>query len=284
MRQESVVHRPHPALRTYVAAAVGYRHEGFPPGEHLGLPSPWLTVVLTLDDPLEMAAHPDPAQSPGRFDALVGGLHTRPARIVHPGRQAGIQLSLTPQGARALLGVPAGALASADVALADLLGPAGEELLARVRAADGWAARFTALDHGLLRRLRDDDAAPAEVAEAWRLTTVGGGRLRIAQVADRVGWSTRHLEQRFRAETGLGPKEAARVVRFDRARRALARRASHDLAPDLAGLAVATGFSDQAHLTREWRAFSGLAPTRWLAAEFGYVQDTSALDSALSGA
>ncbi|SEL23306.1 Helix-turn-helix domain-containing protein [Blastococcus sp. DSM 46786] len=278
------MHRPHPVLRPDVAAALGYRHEGFPPGEHLGLPSPWLTVVLTLDDPLEMAAHPDPAQSPGRFDALVGGLHTRPARIVHPGRQAGIQLSLTPLGARALLGVPAGELASADVALEDLLGPAGGELLARVRAADGWPARFAALDQGLLRRLRDDDGVPAEVGEAWRLTTAGGGRLRVAQVAARVGWSTRYLERRFRAETGLGPKEAARVVRFDAARRALAARVSRGLPPDLAGLAVAAGFSDQAHLTREWTAFSGLAPTRWLAAEFGYVQDTSALDSALSGA
>ncbi|MCF6737289.1 AraC family transcriptional regulator, partial [Blastococcus sp. KM273129] len=246
---------------------------------------PWLTVVLTLDDPLEMAAHPDPAQPPGRFDALVGGLHTRPARIVHPGRQAGIQLSLTPLGARALLGLPAGELASADVGLADLLGPPGAELLARVRAADGWPARFAALDRALLHRLREDDGAvPAEVAEAWRLTTAGGGRLRVAEVAARVGWSTRYLERRFRAETGLGPKEAARVVRFDRARRALAGRAVRGLPPDLAALAVTTGFSDQAHLTREWTAFAGLAPTRWLAAEFGYVQDTSVLDSALSGA
>ncbi|MGY1886325.1 helix-turn-helix domain-containing protein [Blastococcus sp. SYSU DS0753] len=282
MRQESVVHRPHPALRRYVAATLGYRHEGFPPGEHLGLPSPWLTVVLTLDDPLEMAAHPDPAQSPGRFDALVGGLHTRPARIVHPGRQAGIQLSLTPLGARALLGLPAGELASLDVPLTDLLGPAGTELVDGLRTAAGWPARFAALDAALLRRLRDVDGVPAEVAEAWRLTTAAGGRLRVSQLAARVGWSTRHLEQRFRAETGLGPKEAARVVRFDRARRALAARVATGGAPDLAALAAGTGFADQAHLTREWRAFAGLPPTRWLAAEFGYVQDTAALATALS--
>ncbi|MGY1718151.1 helix-turn-helix domain-containing protein [Blastococcus sp. SYSU DS0552] len=282
MRQESVVHRPHPALRRYVAAALGYRHEGFPPGEHLGLPSPWLTVVLTLEDPLEMAAHPDPAQSPGRFDALVGGLHTRPARIVHPGRQAGIQLSLTPLGARALLGLPAGELASLDVPLTDLLGPAGTELVDGLRTAAGWPARFAALDAALLRRLRDVDGVPAEVAEAWRLTTAAGGRLRVSQLAARVGWSTRHLEQRFRAETGLGPKEAARVVRFDRARRALAARVATGGAPDLAALAAGTGFADQAHLTREWRAFAGLPPTRWLAAEFGYVQDTAALATALS--
>ncbi|WP_166535232.1 AraC family transcriptional regulator [Blastococcus xanthinilyticus] len=282
MRQESVVHRLHPALRPYVAAATGYRHEGFPPGEHLGLPSPWLTVVVTLDEPLEMAAHPDPAQAPGRFDALVGGLHTRPARIVHPGRQAGVQLSLTPLGARALLGCPAGQLASTDVPLEALLGAAGAELTDRVRTAAGWAGRFAALERVLLRRLRPDTGPRPEVTEAWRLTTAAGGRLPVAEVARRTGWSVRYLEQRFRAETGLAPKEAARVVRFDRARRALAARVTAGGPPALAELAVAAGFSDQAHLTREWRAFSGLPPTRWLAAEFGFVQDTATVSAALS--
>jgi AraC-like DNA-binding protein len=281
--QQSVVHRVHPRLRPFVAAAVGYRHEGLPPGEHLGLPSPHLTVVVSLDEPLEITGHPDPAQRPGRYDALVGGLHTRPARIAHAGRQAGIQLSLTPAGARALLGCPAGALASLDAPLEDLLGPVGTELVERVRSATGWPARFAALDAVLLREVRDGGVRP-EVAEAWRLTTASAGRLPVAEVAGRVGWSVRHLEQRFRAETGLGPKEAARVARFDRARRALAGRAATGRPLDLAGLAGAAGFADQAHLTREWRAFSGLPPTRWLQAEFGFVQDTRALSAALSSA
>jgi transcriptional regulator GlxA family with amidase domain len=122
----------------------------------------------------------------------------------------------------------------------------------------------------LLRAVRDGSGPAPEVAEAWRLTTVSGGRLRVAEVAARVGWSDRHLEKRFRAETGLSPKEAARVVRFDRARRVLIARTG---ARDLAGLAADLGFADQAHLTREWRAFTGLSPTGWLAAEFGFVQD-----------
>ncbi|MDT0274451.1 AraC family transcriptional regulator [Blastococcus goldschmidtiae] len=283
MRQESVVHRVHPRLRPFVAAAVGYRHEGLPPGQHLGLPSPFLTVIVALDEPLEMAAHPDPAQSPGRYDGLVGGLHTRPARIAHPGRQSGIQLSLTPAGARALLGCPAAALASLDAPLDDVLGPVGAEVIERVRSAEGWAARFAVLEAALLRRVGYGEVR-TEVAEAWRLTTASAGRLPVAEVAARVGWSVRHLEQRFRAETGLGPKEAARVARFDRARRALAERAAAGRGLDLAGLAGATGFADQAHLTREWRAFSGLPPTRWLAREFGFVQDTRALSAALSTA
>ena len=72
------------------------------------------------------------------------------------------------------------------------------------------------------------------------------------------------------------------MARFDRARRALATRVASGGAPDLAALAVAGGFADQPHLTREWRAFTGLPPTRWLAAEFGFVQDTHALTTALS--
>jgi transcriptional regulator GlxA family with amidase domain len=115
------------------------------------------------------------------------------------------------------------------------------------------------------------------------LTTAGGGRLRVADVAARVGWSDRHLGDRFRAETGLSPKEAARVVRFDRARRLLAARVGAGRPPELAGLAADGGFADQAHLTREWRAFSGLSPTGWLRAELGFVQDRSSGDEQAAG-
>jgi AraC-like DNA-binding protein len=271
--QEWVVHRVHPALRPFVATAVGYRQEGLAPGVHRGLPSPFLTFVVTVDEPLVIAAHPDPRQAPGRYDGLIGGLHTRPALIEHPGRQAGLQLALTPLGARALLGAPAGALASLDAAVPDVLGAAGRELVDRVRTAADWSGRFAAVEEVLLRSARLDGRPAPEVAEAWRLITAGASRLRIAEVASRVGWSDRHLGVRFRAETGLTPKEAARVVRFDRARRALAARVGRGGGPDLAGLAAVAGFADQAHLTREWRALSGLSPTRWLRAEVGFVQD-----------
>jgi AraC-like DNA-binding protein len=269
---ESVTSPIHPLLRPFIAAAVGYRSES-PPGVHRGLPSPYLTVVVTLDAPLVLAAHPDPRQAPGRYDALLGGLHTRPALISQTGPQAGVQLSLTPLGARALLGIPAGQLASLDFPVTDVLGADGAELTDRLRSAPDWAGRFAALEAVLLRRARLDTAVAPELAEAWRLTTVSGGRLRVAELAGRVGWSQRHLAARFRAETGLGPKEAARVVRFDRARRALAARVAGGRAADLAALAVAAGFADQAHLTREWQAMSGLSPTRWVAEEVHFVQD-----------
>jgi AraC-like DNA-binding protein len=269
---ESVAYRPHPVLLPYVAAVTGYRQEGLPPGVHRGLPSPYLTLVVTVDEPLRLAAHADPRQPPMAYDALIGGLHTRPVLIAHPGRQWGVQVSLTPLGARALLGAPAAALASWDAPLTDVVGRPAMELIERVRAASDWPGRFAAIEGVLLRLARTNALAP-EVAEAWRLTTAAHGRLRVEDVACQVGWSSRHLGERFRAEIGLTPKAAARVVRFDRARRSLARRVSDGGPTDLAALAIASGYCDQAHLTREWRSLSGLSPSRWVAAELGFVQD-----------
>lgn len=128
----------------FVASVVGYRTVGFSPGVRVGLPSPALTVVVSLGDPVDV--HPlRPDGTPGRFTALAGGLHDAPTLIRHDGNQFGIHLALTPAGSRALLGVPAAALAGRVVTLSDLLGGRADELVARVVAAPTWEDRFGAV-------------------------------------------------------------------------------------------------------------------------------------------
>jgi AraC-like DNA-binding protein len=263
--REAVAARPAGPLRAVVAAHHGYRDRGVPPARHLGLASPYLTVIFTVDEPLHVARHVDPAQAPGHYRALVGGLHTAPATIEHDGAQSGVQLQLSPLGARALLGVPAGALAGLDLHAADLLGRLAADLPERLQAAATWEERFRTLDAALGRRVDADRGPPAEVRHAWHLLCASGGTARVADVARAVGWSERHLAARFRVEIGLTPKVAARVIRFDRARR---------MVPRLPGAAVAAacGYADQAHLVREFVTFTGLGPRAWLAAEVGNLQ------------
>src|ERR1700748_2068039 len=149
MPAEQARHRPPEALRPLVAWYSGYRETGAPPARHRGLPSPWLTLIVTLDDPLMISEHPDPHQPASQHQVLVGGLHTAPALVTHDGRQSGIQLGLTPLGARVLLGLPAGELAALDVEGDEVVGRFAAELQDRVRAAVTWTGRFAALD-GLL--------------------------------------------------------------------------------------------------------------------------------------
>jgi AraC-like DNA-binding protein len=256
--------RPAPALRPYAALYSGYRQRGLPPARHRGLPSPYLTLIFTLDDPLVVAAHPDPRQRPQRYDSLVGGLHLGPALITHDGSQSGVQVAVHPVGCRALLGLPAGELAGLDV---DATAVLGERFVGEVRerlcAAPDWPARFAVLDTMLCGLLRHGHG-PAQVGYAFRRLLHGS--VPIADLAAEVGWSGKYLTDRFRAELGLRPKETARVARFDRARRSLR--------PDrrLADVAAAHGYADQSHLVRDFHAFAGCPPSQWLADEFGFVQ------------
>lgn len=276
---EHVAGRPPAALRPFVAGYTGYRQAGVAPAVHRGLPSPFLTVIFTLDDPLEITAHPDPGQPGGRYDTLVGGLHTTPALIRHDGRQSGIQLYLSPLGARALLGLPAGDLASQDLEGSEVLGPLAGQVRQRLRECPGWPERFAALDDvlgGLARAAApargDGTGVSPEVRHAWHALLRSGGRLTVSRLAAETGWSDRHLRARFLREIGLTPKAAARVIRFDRARRRMAGQARSARPAGLADIAAAAGYYDQAHLNREFAALTGLSPTAWLTREFRNVQ------------
>lgn len=276
---EHIRHAVGGPLRPYVSFCVGYRDAGVAPALHRGLPAPAMTIIFSLDQPLVMAAHPDPAQRPGSFATLIGGLHTAPALISHQGWQSGIQVSLSPLGARALLGMPAGELSGIDVHGADILGPAADQVRDRLQGMVGWPERFALVEHVLMDRLlRADGTADVscEVRHAWRELMRSGGRVPVSQLAEQTGWSDRHLRARFRTETGLGPKEAARVIRFDRARRQLMRHALAGEPLALADLAADAGYFDQAHLDREFRLLAGCAPTTWLATEFRNFQAAAA--------
>jgi AraC-like DNA-binding protein len=274
---EFAVRRSPDELRPYLAWCVGFRQAGVAPAAHRGLPSPWLTMIVTLDEPLVIARHPDPRQPSSRHDFLLGGLHTAPALVTHEGRQSGIQLALTPLGARALLGLPAAELAGIDVEAADVLGRLAAEIRERVLAAPDWDARFAVLEDFLASRLREARepgrlALRPEVGYAWDRLRQSRGAVSVAELAAETGWSARHLREQFRAETGLSPKAAARVIRFDRARRRLQGRQAETGRVVLAELAAECGYYDQAHLARDFRDLAGCPPSLLLAEELRNVQ------------
>ncbi|MEU8238718.1 helix-turn-helix domain-containing protein [Actinoplanes missouriensis] len=257
--------RPAPPLRPFVGLYSGYRQRGVPPARHRGLPSPYLTLIFTLDDPLVVAAHPDPAQKPGAFDALLGGLHLAPAVITHDGRQSGVQVAVSPIGCRELFGLPAAELANRDVDASAVLGEGRVgEIRERLAEAADWPARFAVLDRALGALRGDATGTDHPIGYAYR--TLLRKPVPIAALAAEIGWSGRHLTGRFRAELGLRPKEAARLARFDRARRAIRPGVL------LADVAAVHGYADQSHLVRDFHAFAGCSPSRWLADEFGFVQ------------
>ena len=83
------------------------------------------------------------------------------------------------------------------------------------------------------------------------------GRGSIAAIAARAAMSLRSFQTKFLQQVGLSAKEFSRILRLQATIQTL------DNSQDsLAQLALQTGFSDQAHATREVRRLTGLTPAR----------------------
>lgn len=260
---------PDPRLRAFVLGYEGYLLHGFAPGTHIGMPGSVLTVIITIGEPIDVPVSSHPGQPGGRWDMLASGLTVHPAVIAHNGFQHGVQLSLTPLGCRALFGMPTAALGSWIVDLADVLGPRARELRERLSLLSSWPERFDVIDEILLRQINPVPWDP-ELTHAWALLSGPDPAVRVAAVADEIGWSRRHLGNRFNAEFGITPKDAARVARFERSHRLL----RDQILPPLAEVAAASGYYDQAHMAREWRELAGMPPSVWREQEeFPFVQD-----------
>ena len=79
-------------------------------------------------------------------------------------------------------------------------------------------------------------------------------------MARQLGCSRKHFTMCFRREFGMPPKLFARILRFDHAIRLMRR----DQVTSWAELADACGYADQAHLTRDFRAFAGSPPASFM--------------------
>lgn len=259
---EGVHATPSPALSGFVRGYDGYRLIGFDPGVHLGLPSPYLTIVLTLDGLLTVnGAAASGGFEAGSFEVLAGGLSMSAVSLPHDGNQHGIQISLTPLGARTLLGMPTSELGDRVVDLRDVIGSDAVELHERIAAESSWTDRFAVCDDVFARRSEDVTLHP-DVQYGWN-RLVSDGTARVAEVADEIGWSRRYLMARFQAEFGISPKDAVRLGRFHRSHQIL----RSDRASTLSDVAGACGYYDQAHMARDWRDLAGMPASEWKRAD-----------------
>ncbi|MEZ5658087.1 MAG: AraC family transcriptional regulator [Burkholderiaceae bacterium] len=127
------------------------------------------------------------------------------------------------------------ALASGIQRLADAL----------AESSDGPRRRVPRSDQGLARRIGDDLAAH------WRSgisITVLESRHRISRFA---------MTRLFRRHYGVSPQRFLIMRRLDHARRMIER------GSPLADAALASGFADQSHMSRQFMQAFGISPGRW---------------------
>jgi AraC-like DNA-binding protein len=231
------------------------------------LPNGYTELMVNLGPPHQLVTH---AGTSVWERAWFSGLHERAIVIEsHDGTHL-VSARLHPLGAFRLLGPAIAQLVNSVVDLEALLGPPARELRALLLASDSTEQRFAHLERFLDRRVSPGALPSAMVCEAARRIEDAHGHLRIASIPADLGVSRKQLWLRFTRELGLSPKAYARLQRFVWT---LAR-LRESTSVDWPRLAATAGYSDQAHLVRDFRRAAFASPTEFLRAR---TPDSTAL-------
>ena len=254
-----------PALHGYLRSWAGYSERTPGTLRRRELPGAQIVVIIEFGPPISVYERGErrAARFPGGF---VAGLDDTYTICEHDGYQAGIQLNLTALGARTLFALPQHQLTSTVLSLRDLLPREQHSLADRLACAASWDMRFAIVEGLLCEAIRERDARRRPAVWAAQRIEAAGGALEIRELCDELGYSHKHVVTLFREDIGMSPKQYACLVRFDALIQQLR------AAPQLgwAELALRLGYSDQSHLVREVRRFSGIPPRELAQLVTGY--------------
>lgn len=193
-----------------------------------------------------------------RFYGVVSGLST--TTLTGEGWAVGVMC--TPAAGYLVAGGPVSAYTDRHVLLADVLGPDGERLTERVRAAmagdphDGAAHRSAmAAYDDVLRRFLPVDGEGVLVDRVVAFVEGNPDVVRVAQVCAEFDLPERALQRLVRRRLGLTPKWLIQRRRLQEAAERLRLRSA-----PLADTAAVLGYADQAHFTRDFSAVTGMTP------------------------
>lgn len=237
-----------------------YYLEGPPPYARLTLPaSPAAFLIVNLGAPLRIRAGTD-IDTAEYADGCVVTTPTRALEFGYPPRTRTVGVHFKPWGPAPFLPMPAVELCDRPVTVEQAWGRAATcELRDRLATAEGPQEMLTLLEEELMRRLRET-AGLGLVRHTSSVIAASSGAVAIGDLRVSAGVSSTHLAQRFKELVGVTPKRLARSYRFATTLLALDPAEPVDWG-DLAGGA---GYFDQAHFGHEFRAFTGLTPTRYV--------------------
>jgi AraC-like DNA-binding protein len=190
----------------------------------------------------------------GRLNsAQVVGTMTRPQLVslfegqfvsgarFHPGRLMQV------------LGASAAPLTDQEIPLSVLVAPTALELNDRIHCAASFDNCILAIEAVLRSQV---PSVPAPALQALLEIGGEGDRRSVSVLAETAFLSERQFRRICLRETGVSPKSLERIVRFRKAWLTLHNRPGCSVRE----LAREQGFSDQAHLIREFREFAGVSP------------------------
>lgn len=180
------------------------------------------------------------------------GILTQPVIIDTEQKREICGVQFTPLGLSAFMHDKASRFTDSMVNGVEVWGDPATILRQNLQSTGDVRIRFEAIQEFLLQRLIERPAEDAAL-EDWINALRSGGR--VNTIRSSLGWSQRRLHDLFHRRIGVRPKLFARLERFSGSLAGVA-----DHTPNSAH-AADLQYSDQAHMSREFRHFSGTSPS-----------------------
>lgn len=199
-------------------------------------------------------------QGPENFSGYCYGVLDSLDSIPLHGMEEGCLIRFSPGSFSKICSVPANLIDPCGMPLEELF---SQDQLAKMKDAMAAPVPTLALLQLFSGWAEQGDASPPREQELARQVTrliwTNHGNIRIRDLEKETAYSGRYLQEVTGRKIGLSPKQMCRQIRFQSALRLL--QSAEDVNLSLA--AQMLGYSDQAHFSKEFKAFSGLSPSQY---------------------
>ena len=225
------------------------------------LPDGAIELIVNLGDPQTLCASEELAGQTVFRKSWIAGERTAPIVIDETGFVFLIGIRLRAGGAWPFLGIPLCEFTDQVIELDSVLGSEINNLRDRLGEETDDNSRFDLIEAWLTQRVQTRTQPTRAVRYALDAISAAADTRSIGRIADAIGISHKHLLREFDRCVGLTPKMLARLYSFQRVIRSVGQQRK----VDWSATAATCGYYDQAHLIRDFRAFSGLTPSNYLA-------------------
>jgi AraC-like DNA-binding protein len=167
-----------------------------------------------------------------------------------------------PSGINQLLGIPADNLRDYIIRTEDLFGRQGADLPEKLSEQPNIKDKLTILNGFFIeiikrRRIPDNSIIQASI----KLIIQRKGLVSVNQLVKYTGYTERHIERKFIESIGLNPKMFSNIVKLHSFLKYLKEKPAHNL---ITGIAYEAGYTDQSHLVKEFRKYTGMTPKEYV--------------------
>jgi AraC-like DNA-binding protein len=223
----------------------------------LVVPNGYVELVIHLSDlHCDLLSARGWGQSP---DYTIIGLYTRPYEVQFRSLVNVFGIRFKPEGIFNLFGVPASLFSERFEDMEAVLGCYFREYCSKLRETNDTGKQIILTRSYLLNQLQKNYPEQTYLNYAADMIRDLNSIERVDELPGKVYISRRQLEREFMYKIGVTPKQYMRIARLNAINRYL--QANSNLS--LGALSYEAGFSDQAHLTREFKSLVGVPPAKF---------------------